>query len=872
MIRTALKARSTAERARQPCRGTKPRRADAPATTSLAPMILRMSTLFVRTLREDPADAEVPSHRLLVRAGYIRRAAPGHLHLAAAGPAGAAQRSRRSSARRWTRSAPRSCSSRRCCPREPYEATGRWTEYGDGIFRLKDRKGGDYLLGPTHEEMFTLVVKDLYSSYKDLPLCALPDPDQVPRRGAAPRRPAARPRVRDEGLLLLRRRRRRPRRVVRRAPRRLHPDLRPARLRVRHRQGDVRRDGRLEVRGVPGQGRRSARTPTSAARSCDYAANVEAVDVPRARTRAVRRRARRARRADARHPDHRHAGRPPQREVPPRRPALGGRRHAEERACRARAPRRHPRAARDRPARRPRGRPEAARGPARADRGRAVRTRPSFASTPRWSRATSGPARWARRARPASATSSTPASSRAPAGSPAPTSTAATCSTSWPAATSPPTARSRPPRSATATPARNCDERHARVRARHRDGPHLPARPQVRRGARPPGARRERQARHGHHGLLRHRCLARGRRDRRGHPRRARACAGRARSRPPTCTSSPPARTRRSSRPPSGSPPSCRPPGSTCSTTTGRKVSPGVKFKDAELIGVPDDRHRRPRPGRRHRRGQGPRAPASASEVAGRTRSSGSRRRAASARSSVRGVEAVIFDWGGTLTRWHDIDFHAESLALAQAVVDADRRRPARHAARLHAAGDIDLGAQPRPPAERDARATSSPRPGSTTTPTLLDAYHEFWEPHTRTDPEVGPLFERAARDGASRSACSPTRSGRGSGTGASSSATACSTSSTATSTPARSRGPSRRRRRSGRRWRRSASTDPAALRLRGRPALRRRLGRAATPGCARSTCRTARSRPSQVGHTEGEPDAVVHRLSDIPDVVAPWR
>ena len=55
-------------------------------------------------------------------------------------------------------------------PREPYEATGRWTEYGDNIFRLKDRKGGDYLLGPTHEEMFTLTVKDLYSSYKDLPL------------------------------------------------------------------------------------------------------------------------------------------------------------------------------------------------------------------------------------------------------------------------------------------------------------------------------------------------------------------------------------------------------------------------------------------------------------------------------------------------------------------------------------------------------------------------------------------------------------------------------------------------------------------------------------------------------------------------------
>ena len=76
-------------------------------------------------------------------------------------------------------------------PKEPYEATGRWTEYGPNIFRLKDRKGGDYLLAPTHEEMFTLLVKDLYSSYKDLPLDALPDPDEVPRRGASARRPAS---------------------------------------------------------------------------------------------------------------------------------------------------------------------------------------------------------------------------------------------------------------------------------------------------------------------------------------------------------------------------------------------------------------------------------------------------------------------------------------------------------------------------------------------------------------------------------------------------------------------------------------------------------------------------------------------------------
>ena len=133
-------------------------------------LILRMSTLFLRTLREDPADAEVPSHRLLVRAGYVRRAAPGHLLLAAARPAGAAQHRAHRPRGDGRDRRPGAARSRRCCPREPYEATGRWTTYGDGIFRLQDRKGGDYLLGPTHEEMFTLAVKDLYSSYKDLPV------------------------------------------------------------------------------------------------------------------------------------------------------------------------------------------------------------------------------------------------------------------------------------------------------------------------------------------------------------------------------------------------------------------------------------------------------------------------------------------------------------------------------------------------------------------------------------------------------------------------------------------------------------------------------------------------------------------------------
>lgn len=132
-------------------------------------MILRMSTLFVRTLREDPADAEVPSHRLLVRAGYIRRAAPGLYSWLPLGLR-VLRNIERIVREEMDGMGAQELQFPALLPREPYEASGRWTEYGDGIFRLKDRKQGDYLLGPTHEEMFTLAVKDLYSSYKDLPV------------------------------------------------------------------------------------------------------------------------------------------------------------------------------------------------------------------------------------------------------------------------------------------------------------------------------------------------------------------------------------------------------------------------------------------------------------------------------------------------------------------------------------------------------------------------------------------------------------------------------------------------------------------------------------------------------------------------------
>ena len=134
-----------------------------------AARVLRMSDLFVRTLREDPNDAEVPSHRLLVRAGYIRRAAPGIYTWL---PLGLRVLRNIESIIREEMDAigGQEMLFPALLPKEPYEASGRWADYGDNIFRLKDRKQADYLLGPTHEEMFTLAVKDLYSSYKDLPL------------------------------------------------------------------------------------------------------------------------------------------------------------------------------------------------------------------------------------------------------------------------------------------------------------------------------------------------------------------------------------------------------------------------------------------------------------------------------------------------------------------------------------------------------------------------------------------------------------------------------------------------------------------------------------------------------------------------------
>ena len=469
---------------------------------------MRMSRLFLRTLRDDPADAEVPSHRLLVRAGYVRRAAPGiyswlPLGLKVLGRVEAIVREEMDAIGAQEVRFPA------LLPREPYEVTNRWTEYGPNLFRLADRRGNDMLLGPTHEEMFTLLVKDLYSSYKDLPLTLY----QIQTKY----RDEARPRA---GIL-------RGREFVMKDS--YSFDIDDAGLEASyqaHREAYVRIFDRLGFEYVIVQADSGAMGGSASEEFLvvaetgedtfvrspgGYAANVEAVTTVVPEALPLRRRARRARRADPRDADDRDAGEPPERGVPARRPRVGGGRHPQERAGHPPVPGRHPRAAGDRPARRPRRRREAPRD-AGGVRPRSTRSpTPTSRPTPTLAKGYIGPGvlgekqstgirylvdprvvtgtRWVTGADVDGShvldlvagrdftPDGTIEAAEVRAGDPAPDGSGP-----------------------------------LEVARGHRDGPHLPARPQVRRGARPPGARRERQARHRHDGLVRRRGLACGRR------------------------------------------------------------------------------------------------------------------------------------------------------------------------------------------------------------------------------------------------------------------------------------------------------------------------------------------------------------------------
>lgn len=140
-----------------------------PSVREMTGTVVHLSTLFHRTWREDPADAEAAGHRLLVRSGYIRRVAPGIYSWLPLGwrvlrNVEAIVREEMDHLGAQELHLPA------LLPREPYEATGRWTDYGDALFRLQDRRGADLLLGPTHEEIFALTVGELLTSYRQLPV------------------------------------------------------------------------------------------------------------------------------------------------------------------------------------------------------------------------------------------------------------------------------------------------------------------------------------------------------------------------------------------------------------------------------------------------------------------------------------------------------------------------------------------------------------------------------------------------------------------------------------------------------------------------------------------------------------------------------
>ena len=696
-------------------------------------MIMRMSTLFVRTLREDPADAEVPSHRLLVRAGYIRRAAPGiytwlPLGLKVLRKIEGIIREEMDGIGAQELSFPA------LLPREPYEATGRWTEYGPNIFRLQDRKGNDYLLGPTHEEMFTLVVKDLYGSYKDLPLSIY----QIQTKY----RDEARPRA---GLL-------RGREFVMKDS--YSFDVDDAGLEAsyqKHRDAYIRIFDRLGfeyviVSAMSGAMGGSMSEEFLAAAdngedtyvrctTCDYAANVEAVRVPTPAPVAY---------DDA---PAAHAEQTP--DTPTIQTLVDHLNDAYPRDDRAweaadtlknvhrgpPPPRRHPRAPRDRRPRRPRGRPQAARraGLPRGDRGlrrEGLRGAPGTRQGLHRPRRAGGEERVRHplpRSTPASVEGTRWVTGADVAGSHVIDLVAGRDFTADGTIEAAEVREGDPCPNGDGTlhTARGIEMGHIFALGRKfADALDLKVLDEngklvtVTMGSYGIGASRAVAA------------IAEGTLDEIGlcWPREVApadvhiVAAGKdpelfaAAERIAHELSSQGIEVLYDDR-------------------TG-KISPGVKFKDAELIGIPTivvigkgladgvieikDR-------------------ASGHQRAGR---GGPRRRPrGEARSRVsQGIDAVIFDWGGTLTRWHDVDFHAESLALAQAVIDVDHDLEVSQA-RLHAANETVWG-RSRDHQQSATVADLFTEAGLGHDPDLLTAYYEFWEPHTLTDPEVGPLFE----------------------------------------------------------------------------------------------------------------------------------
>ena len=232
-------------------------------------------------------------------------------------------------------------------------------------------------------------------------------------------------------------------------------------------------------------------------------------------------------------------------------------------------------------------------------------------------------------------------------------------------------------------------------------------------------------------------------------------------------------------------------------------------------------------------------------------------------------VEAVIFDWGGTLTRWHDIDFHAESLALSQAVVNAPHHDAGEITTRLHSAGAAVWGRS------RDLQQSATvadlfDEAGLEHDPELLTAYYDFWEPHTFTDPEAGPMLEALRADGLRVGVLSNTIWPRAwhQGWFERDGVLHLFHGEVYTSEIPWTK-PSERAFRAA--MEAVGASDPARCVYVGDRLFDDVWG-AHNAGLRAIHIPHSAIPPEQIGHTEGEPDAVAHRLSEIPGIVRAWQ
>ncbi|MBF1135233.1 MAG: proline--tRNA ligase [[Eubacterium] sulci] len=130
---------------------------------------MRLSKMYVRTLRELPAEAEIPSHILLLRTGMIRKLASGIYGFMPLGWR-SLHKIENIIREEMDKSGAQEILMSAIQPAELWEESGRWSAYGPELWRIKDRNGRDFCLGPTHEEIFTDIVRDGVSSYRQLPL------------------------------------------------------------------------------------------------------------------------------------------------------------------------------------------------------------------------------------------------------------------------------------------------------------------------------------------------------------------------------------------------------------------------------------------------------------------------------------------------------------------------------------------------------------------------------------------------------------------------------------------------------------------------------------------------------------------------------